>query len=439
MDNLDIGALSLLVMVVLVYAGVHVPIALGLVSFVGVWIMRDNPVLAGRLLANATGESISSYLFGVVPLFVLMGLVVSEANIGKDTFDVANRAFRRIRGGLGLSTVGANAIFAAITGISIASAAVFARIAVPEMLRVGHRPRFAVGVVAGSSVLGMLIPPSLLLILFAVLSEQSVGDLFIAGILPGITMTIAFGIGIWIMVRYFPGFAGAPRVEDIPDLGMGDLLIKLLPIVALVALVLGGIYGGLFTPTEAGAVGALGAVVLALVRRRLPWRSLWKVTIETGHITASICFLIITATMYSRMLSQSGLPGELATWILAADIGIYGMIAAYVALIIVMGTILDASSIMLIVLPLVIPVAIELNIDLVWFGIITVIAVEIGLLTPPLGLSVFVIRGTLSDTDISLGDIFRGAAPFALIMLVVLVLVILVPGLSTWLLQFKTP
>ena len=439
MDNLDIGALSLLVMVILVYAGVHVPIALGLVSFVGVWIMRDNPVLAGRLLANATGESISSYLFGVVPLFVLMGLVVSEANIGKDTFDVANRAFRRIRGGLGLSTVGANAIFAAITGISIASAAVFARVAVPEMLRVGHRPRFAVGVVAGSSVLGMLIPPSLLLILFAVLSEQSVGDLFIAGILPGITMTIAFGIGIWIMVRYFPGFAGAPRVEDIPDQGMGDLLVKLLPIVALVTLVLGGIYGGLFTPTEAGAVGALGAVALALIRRRLPWRSLWKVTIETGHITASICFLIITATMYSRMLSQSGLPGELATWILAADIGIYGMIAAYVALIIIMGTILDSSSIMLIVLPLVIPVAIELNIDLVWFGIITVIAVEIGLLTPPLGLSVFVIRGTLSDTDISLGDIFRGAAPFALIMLVVLVLVILVPGLSTWLLQFKTP
>ena len=162
-------------------------------------------------------------------------------------------------------------------------------------------------------------------------------------------------------------------------------------------------------------------------------------TIETGHITASICFLIITATMYSRMLSQSGLPGELATWILAADIGVYGMIAAYVALIIIMGTILDSSSIMLIVLPLVIPIAIELNIDLVWFGIITVIAVEIGLLTPPLGLSVFVIRGTLSDTDISLGDIFRGAAPFALIMLAVLVLVILVPGLSTWLLQFKTP
>ncbi len=439
MDNLDIGALSLLVMVILVYAGVHVPIALGLVSFVGVWIMRDNPVLAGRLLANATGESISSYLFGVVPLFVLMGLVVSEANIGKDTFDVANRAFRRIKGGLGLSTVGANAIFAAITGISIASAAVFARVAVPEMLRVGHRPRFAVGVVAGSSILGMLIPPSLLLILFAVLSEQSVGDLFIAGILPGITMTIAFGIGIWIMVRHFPGFAGEPRVDSAPDEGIVDLAVKLLPIVALVGLVLGGIYGGLFTPTEAGAVGALGAVALALIRGRLPWRSLWKVTIETGHITASICFLIITATMYSRMLSQSGLPTELAAWMLAADIGVYGMIAAYVALIIVMGTILDSSSIMLIVLPLVIPIAVEMNIDLVWFGIITVIAVEIGLLTPPLGLSVFVIRGTLSDTDITLGDIFRGAAPFALIMLAVLVLVILVPGLSTWLLQFKTP
>jgi len=434
MTPLDIGILSLVAMVLLVYSGLHVAIALALVSFVGVALIRDSTVLAGRLMALATGESISSYLFGVVPLFVLMGLVVAEADIGKDTFDVANRAFRRIKGGLGMATVGANAVFAAVTGISIASAAVFARVAVPEMLRVGHRPRFAVGVVAGSSVLGMLIPPSLLLILYAVLSEQSVGALFIAGILPGLALSVAFCLAIYIMATRFKGFTGVAVPPPQDDDGRLNILTKLLPLVALVFLVLGGIYGGWFTPTEAGAIGALGAIVIGAAKRRLGWRRLWKVTIETGHITAAICFLIIAATMYSRMLSMSGLPEVLAAWITTAEFGVYGMIALYVLVIIAMGTILDSSSIMLIVLPLVLPVAIELQLDLVWFGIITVLAVEIGLLTPPMGLSVFVIKGTLADQNISLGDIFKGAAPFALIMLLVLILVIAVPGLALWLL-----
>lgn len=434
MTPLDIGIASLAAMVVLVYAGLHVSIALSLVSFIGVALIRDSTVLAGRLMALATGESISSYLFGVVPLFVLMGLVVAEADIGKDTFDVANRAFRRIKGGLGMATVGANAVFAAVTGISIASAAVFARVAVPEMLRVGHRPRFAVGVVAGSSVLGMLIPPSLLLILYGVLSEQSVGALFMAGILPGIVLAAAFCLAIYVMATRFPGFTGsAHQTAATGDGGRLDILTKLAPLLILVFLVLGGIYGGWFTPTEAGAIGALGAIVIGAAKRRLGWRGLWNVTIETGHITASICFLIIAATMYSRMLAMSGLPDVLAGWITQADVGIYGMIALYVLVIIAMGTILDSSSIMLIVLPLVLPVAIDLGIDLIWFGIITVIAVEIGLLTPPMGLSVFVIKGTLADQNIALGEIFKGAAPFAVIMLAVLILVIAVPGLSLWL------
>jgi tripartite ATP-independent transporter DctM subunit len=397
-------------------------------------LIRDSTVLAGRLMALATGESISSYLFGVVPLFVLMGLVVAQAEIGKDAFDVANRAFRRIKGGLGMATVGANAVFAAVTGISIASAAVFARVAVPEMLRAGHRPRFAVGVVAGSSVLGMLIPPSLLLILYGILSEQSVGALFLAGILPGIVMAIGFCLAIYILAKRFTGFTGVATTQPLDDTdGRLSIPTKLAPLAILVFLVLGGIYGGWFTPTEAGAIGALGAIVIGVAKRRLGWNSLWKVTVETGHITASICFLIIAATMYSRMLSMSGLPDVLAGWIIAADLGLYGMIALYVLIIIAMGTILDSTSIMLIVLPLVLPVAIDFGADLIWFGIITVIAVEVGLLTPPMGLSVFVIKGTLADPTITLGDIFKGAAPFVLIMLAVLILVIAVPGLSLWL------
>lgn len=435
MSGIEIGLASLVAILVLIYSGLHVAIALALVSFVGIWLLRDNADQAARILSLAARESISSYLFGVVPLFVLMGLVVSRAGIGRDTFDVANRLFNKVRGGLGMATVGANAIFAAITGISIASAAVFTKVAVPEMMRIGYTARFATGIVAGSSVLGMLIPPSLLLILYGIIAEQSVGALFLAGVGPGILLTIAYCVGIWAMVRFWKSFTGTPN--ELAAEGSAaetsvasDTFSKLLPIVLLVALVLGGIYGGLFTPTEAGAIGALGAIVIAAAKRRIGPRTLWDVSLETGHITASICFLIIAATMYSRMLALSGLPAFLTEWVIALDIGVYGFIALFVLVLIVLGTILDSSSIMLITLPLVLPVATSMGIDLIWFGLITVLAVEIGLLTPPMGLSVYVIKSTLDDTSIGLNDIFAGAAPFALIMLIVLLAVVAFPWIA---------
>lgn len=438
MSGVEIGLVSLGAILVLIYSGLHVGIALASVSFVGIWVLRDSPDQAARILSLAARESISSYLFGVVPLFVLMGLVVSRAGIGRDTFDVAGRGLRRVMGGLGMATVGANAIFAAITGISIASAAVFTKVAVPEMTRLGYSPRFATGIVAGSSVLGMLLPPSLLLIIYGILAEQSVGALFVAGIGPGLLLTLAYCIGIWAMVRFWRGYTGDPQelnaVWDDTGGGWADTLGKLLPIILLVALVMGGIYGGLFTPTEAGAVGAFGAIVIAAVKRRLGLRTLWQVTLETGHITAAICFLIIAATMYSRMLALSGLPAFLTQWVIAQDLGVYGFLACFVVLLILLGTILDSSSIMLITLPLVIPIAVSLGIDLIWLGLLTIIAVEIGLLTPPMGLSVYVIKSTLDDERITLNDIFAGAAPFALIMVLVLVLCIIFPGIVTGLL-----
>ncbi|MEP1208482.1 MAG: TRAP transporter large permease [Rhizobiaceae bacterium] len=433
MSNIEIGLASLGVMVVLIYGGLWVPFALMLTSYVGVWVMKGSPFLAGKLLALAASETISSYFFGVVPLFVLMGYVVSVSGMGRDAFDVANQVFRRIRGGLGVGTVGANAIFAAITGISIASAAVFTRIAVPEMVRHGYTKRFSVGVVAGSSVLGMLIPPSLLLILYGLLTEQSVGDLFIAGIIPGLLLALIFGLGVIAMARFMPGFVGQNIAgsDDLPALTSSELAIKALPISALIALVLGGIYGGFFTPIEAGAVGCLGAILIGLARRRLAWKDFWQVLTDTGLVTASICFLIIAAQMYSRMLALSGLPAGFGSLVATADIGFWGVIVAYVVLVIIMGTILDSSSIMLILVPLMLPVISTMNVDLVWFGIVTVLAVEIGLLTPPFGISVFVIRSSLDDESISLGDIFAGAAPFALMMLVVLIAVLAFPILAT--------
>jgi len=431
MSDLAIGTLALLGMVGLIYAGMHVAIALATCSFLGVLAMRDSFLISGRMLALAATESINSYVFGVVPLFVLMGFIVAQANIGRDAFDVANRMLGHIKGGLGIATVGANAIFAAITGISIASAAVFTRVAVPEMLRHGYTKRFAYGIVAGSSVLGMLIPPSLLLILYGILTEQSVGDLFLAGVMPGLVLALAFGVGVYWLARRYPTFSGTRISEDVTPLSGKAMVGKVLPVIMLIGLVLGGIYSGFFTPTEAGGVGALGAFVIGLWRRTLSPGRIWRVLTDTGQITAAICFLIIAASMYSRMLSLSGLPEFLSASVTASDMGYWGIVLAYVLLLIVMGTILDSTSILLIVVPLFYPIMQSFQMNPIWLGVITVIAVEIGLLTPPFGLSVYVIKSTSPDRSLKLGEIFYGALPFACIMLVVLALVLAFPGLTT--------
>lgn len=431
MSPFEIGLVSLGAIVGLVVGGLWVPVALMLCSYLGVWALKGSPLLAERLLSIAAYDAISSYFFGVVPLFVLMGFIVAEAGLGRDAFRVAEQAFRRLRGGLGLATIGANAAFAAVTGISIASAAVFAKLASPEMMARGYTPRFATGVVAGSSVLGMLIPPSLLLILYALLTEQSVGDLFLAGILPGIVLALLFGVTVLLLARFSPGFTGRPVPSEGPDLTAWEVISLGLPLVGLILLTLGGIYAGFFTPIEAGAVGCLGALAIGLVKRRLSWGGMWRVLSETGMVTASICFLLIAAQMYSRMLALSGVPAGFGQWVATAEIGTWGVILAYVALVIVMGMILDSASIMLILVPLMLPVAVSMQLDLVWFGIVTVIAVEIGLLTPPFGISVYVIKSTLNDPRAGLGEIFLGAAPFAGAMLVALGLVLAFPWLAT--------
>jgi len=342
-----LGGMGLLVM-----ACMFVPIALILMSFLGVWAIKGSPVLAAKMLGLAANDAIASYFFGVVPLFVLMGFLVSESGIGRDAFDVANAAFRKIKGGLGVGTVAANAIFAAVTGISIASAAVFTKIAVPEMRRHGYTSRFSESV----------------------------------------------------------------------------------PLTALIVIVLGGIYAGFFTPVEAGAVGAIGALVIGLLKRRLDAAALWRVLVETGLVTAAVCFLIIAAQMYSRMLAFSGVPNAFGDIAATADLGMLGIIMLYCAVVIALGMILDSSSIMLILVPLMLPIVTPMGVDLIWFGIVTVVAIEIGLLTPPFGISVYVIKSTLNDPDISLSDIFIGAAPFAVMMLICLGLIIAFPVIATGLL-----
>ncbi len=435
MNEVEIGVLSVLAVLVFVYIGMHVGIALALISYVGVWIIREDATIAGKLLAAAAAESLRRFEFGVIPLFVLMGLLVSVSGIGKDTYDVANHLFRKVRAGLGTATVAANAVFAAVTGSSIASASVFTKVAVPEMLRLGYNPRFAVGVVAGSSVLGMLIPPSMLLILFGILTESSIGDLFIAGILPGILLAFAFSVLIAIMARQFPEHVmpGGTEVTDTsPHMSFIELCLKLIPILTLIVIVLGGIWGGIFTATEAGGVGAFGAFILALFKK-LTFKKLWQVLTETGHVTAAICFLLISAHLYGKLIVVSGIPGLMEGFIEESGLGPTELLAIYLVVIVLMGTILDSGSIMLITVPLAFPILMAFDVNLTWFGIVTIIAVEIGLLTPPLGMACFVIHNNLGDSRIKVGDIFIGAAPFALTMLVVLILVVLFPEIALYL------
>lgn len=435
MTGLEVGLLSVVLILVLIYSGMHVPVALGLVSFFSVWFLRESPEPAIYVLTLSTLK-IEDYYFAVIPLFVLMGLLVSQCELGRDIYEVSNYLLRKIKGGLGVATVAANTAFAAITGVSIASASVFARVSVPEMRRFGYNPRFAVGVVAGSSVLGMLIPPSVMLIVYAIVVEISVADMFKAGIVPGLMLAAAYVIAIVSMAIFFPNYVGGQdeesrrKIEEEGSLTGKQILHKLTPFVVLILLVLGGIYGGLFTPTEAGAVGALGALVVAALKRKLNKTVLWKVLGETGHIVASLLLLIIAATMYSRMLAISGLPTEFGAWINSQNLSLAVILVIYVVALILMGTILDTTSIILIMVPLFLPVMQPYGIDLIWFGIITIFGAEIGLLTPPLGISCYVIKATLPDKDISLFDIFAGAFPFAVIMLAVLIILIAFPGLS---------
>ena len=320
MNDLVLAGVLIGALVLFVLLGVHIAVSLISVAFAGIWYIRGDAELAMRLLYMASYSGVADYIFATIPLFVLMGLLVSIGGVGKDTFDVAEALLRRVRGGLGVATVAANTVFAAVTGASIASAAVFTRVAVPEMVRHGYRTTFATGTVAGSSVLGMMIPPSLLMIVYGVLAEQSIGKLFIAGVIPGFMLAATFIVLIVGMATFAPGKvydperrAAALRAREVlPRMGVGEMSGKLVPIAALVALVLGGLYTGFFTPTEAGGVGAFGALLVAATRRRLGNGNLWKVLHETGSVSVSILILLVAASFYSRMLSVAGVPVAIA-------------------------------------------------------------------------------------------------------------------------------
>ena len=438
MSPLEIGLAGFAALTLLIYSGMHISTSLLLVSFVGIALIRGDWDMAGKMLGQTATDAVTEYEFGTAPLFVLMGFMVMAAGIGRDSYIVAERMFGRFRGGIGQATVVGNAVFSAVTGVSIAAVVMFTRMAVPEMLRRGYPHKLAVGVVAGSAMLGMLIPPSVLMIIYAVITETSIGDMYTAGIVPGIILSVAFMATIWVVAGKHPGMAAAAEVvrRESGDLTHGGLLRLILPIVLLVVLVLGGMYAGLFTATEAGAVGAAGATLIALARRALTPRSFWQILIDTGYVTASIVLIIASAALFTRFLAISGLPSYLSQWIATHQFSLLSVMLVYIAIVLVLGTALDSVSTILIAVPVFAPVFKDLGADLVWVGIITMITVEVGIITPPLGISPFIVKSTL-DADgmgqkIPLSDIYRGALPFAAAALVVVGLIVAWPPLALW-------
>jgi tripartite ATP-independent transporter DctM subunit len=325
MEPFVVGLISLILIVLLIWTGCYVGIALSLVSFLGVWFIKSDPVIAVRMMTLSVSDTIKHVDYASIPTFVMMGMIVGKSGFGADIYQVANEIFRRLKGGLGVATVAANAAFAAVTGSSIAAAAVFTRVSVPEMIRYQYTKRFAVGVVAGSSVLGMIIPPSVMMIIYAFVAEQSVGDMFIAGIVPGLLLAAAYVGAILVMTKLTPRFVGLgalrERAEPAKAMSAGEMALKIGPIAALIAIVLGGIYTGFFTASEAGATGAFTAYLLSLVKRKINWEAFKEILIDTGHITANLLFLIIAASMYSRMLGIAGLPALLSQWLDHIDLG----------------------------------------------------------------------------------------------------------------------
>jgi tripartite ATP-independent transporter DctM subunit len=430
MDPVIVGVLSVAAIFLLILLGFHIGVALGAASFVGVYLITGKFRVAASILQTTAYYGVNDYIFAVIPLFVVMGLFATQAGATRDLFDAAESLMRWVKGGVGIATVLANAVFAAITGVSVASAAVFSQLSIPEMNRLGYNRRFGLGIVASSALLGMLIPPSILMVVYGVITEESIGRLFAAGLGPGFVVTLGLVITILGMVRLNPGLVGREG-ESGPAAKRSVLtvLVKIWPILALIVLVLGGIYAGFFTPTEAGAIGALGAFVLILLRGRFSARSIMHILLDTGRACASIFFLLITAQMYSRMLSLSRLPETLTTWVSALDVPGVAIVFTFVAVLLILGCIIDSVSIMLLTMPVMVPIALNFGYDKAWFGMIAILAIEIGLLTPPFGMVVFAMKAAL-PRDVRVEDIFLGVAPFFVTLLAVLVLIIIFPEIS---------
>ena len=423
-----------------VLAGFHIAVAMALCSFIGIWLMFDNMQIALSMLGTSAFEAIRSPTFVVIPLFVLMGDFISQSGVARDLFAVFDRLLSRVPGRLVTTTVLGNVLFGAVTGVSVASAAVFSRIAYPEMRRFGYARSYALGSIVGSACLGMLIPPSVLMIVWAVLTELSVGALFLAGILPGLLLASLF-IAYGILRAVFdpnaapdtvPLTAPAETVPAAPGTrALRGEMLGVAGVLTLIFVVIGSIWGGVATPTEAAAVGAVGALILG-VATGMRGPEIRAAIASSARTTAPILFLLVAATMYSRLIAMGGAINQIQDAILGLGGGAWVAVLLMAAIWIVMGTMVDSVSIILLTVPIFAPVATGLGIDPIAFAIFGIIVIETGLLTPPFGLLVFAVRGSVPDRSVRMGEIFRGGAPYVGMLVVTAALVLIFPALATW-------
>jgi tripartite ATP-independent transporter DctM subunit len=430
----DIVLWMLALLVTLIVMGVHIGIALALCSGLGVWLMIGSFEAAVSIMGNTAYEAVRKDVFAVIPLFVLMGDIISRSGAAGDLYRICDRGLKRLPGRLAIATIAGNTVFAAVTGVSIAAAAAFSRIAYPEMKKLGYKDSFSVGAVAGSACLGMLIPPSILLIVWAILTEMSVGALFIAGIIPGLVLALLFSGYVVTAAKLRPHVAPSSN-QDLVVVSSEERkqeLIGGLGILGLIFLVIGGLWLGLFTPTEAAGFGAIGALVIGLVKG-MRKAELMDAILQAGRTTAPIMFLLITAQMYSRLLAMGGAVNFIQSIFLGLGADPWIILIIMAVIWIILGMLVDSVSIILLTVPIFAPLAMALGFNPIAFAIFGILVIEAGLLTPPFGLLVYTVKGALPDKTVSLGTIFKGSAPYFVLILVAAMLVIVIPSLATWL------
>ena len=448
MFEVNTAVLLVVSLVGLVAIGVHIAIALGVTSALGIFLVTGADAHAfdtvQRMLAATAYEAIRAYVFAVIPLFMLMGEFIGKSGTITDVYRGINRLLHKIPGRLAIATVVGNALFSFVTGVSIASAAAFSRIAYPEMKRYGYHKGFALGAVTGSSCLGMLIPPSVLMIVWGILTEQSIGQIFAAGILPGLLLASLFIVYVFIFALIKPevvgggtGAAGVVEngvVDDMDDVSTSQFLISLAGILLVIVAVLGGIWFGVFTPTEGAGAGALIGLALGVIKG-MRFKDIIDSILSVGRTSAPILLLLVTASLYSRTLAMTGLANAIEGLFLDSGMAPWMIISVMVLIWFALGMIIDSISIMLLTAAIFAPIAVKLGYDPIAFAIIGIIAIEAGLLTPPFGLLVYTVKSSIHefDPDMSVLTIFKSSTPYWIIMLIGMVMIINFPEIATYL------
>lgn len=401
---------------------------MGLVGFAGIGLTRGwQPALAST--AQVVQETGFAYTLSVIPLFVLMGNFVARAGLAHELFHAAYAFIGHVRGGLAHATVAACAGFGAICGSSIATAATMSKVAYPSMRKLGYSDALSTGVMAAGGTLGIMIPPSTIMVIYGIVTETHIGKLFAAGVIPGVLTALALMATIVLVTSRDPEHAPPGERTSWPD--RWRALRGIWGVLVLVVVVLGGIYGGLFTATEGAGFGAAGAFLFALFRGRLTWRVLLEVLAESARTTAMLFTLLIAATLFANFVNFTTLPGDLKAWITQAGLSPTMIIVAMMAIYVLLGTVMEELTMVLLTIPLFFPIVTALGFDPIWFGVLIVMIVQIGLISPPVGMNLFVLNALLPG--VGLGQIFRGCWPFVVAMVLMLGVLIAFPQLSLWL------